>query len=64
MNTNEEVWLHLPTMTTALVHFNFGYFYFNGRKEESFWGIFREEPTDWVYICDLNSSKADEGAKP
>jgi hypothetical protein len=53
---NEEVWLHVPTMTTAAVRGNYGEFYWNGKREESFWGIFRQEASDnseWQYIGPL-----------
>ena len=53
--TKEEIWLHEPTMTTALVTGNHGVFYWNGKKEESYWGLFRikSDRRGWKYVCDL-----------
>lgn len=50
-----EVWLHESTFTIALVEGDFGIFYFNGKKEESYWGVFRESKSysGWILIGDL-----------
>lgn len=46
-----EVWIHEPTAVLALVEGNFGEFMWNGKMEESFWGIFREDPASgWIRI--------------
>jgi len=53
----QEVWLHYPTMTLALVQGNHGEFVFNGHIEESFWGLFRyEDHTEhgWVYVGEFD----------
>lgn len=49
----DEVWLHVPTFTIGIVVGNFLEFRWNGRHEESFFGIVRNEG-EWVYIGQLN----------
>ena len=52
----EELWLHIPTCTLAVVNGNFGQFKWNGKMEESFWGLFRKVSTrvhGWKKIGDL-----------
>jgi len=51
--SGSEIWLHEPTFTIAYVCGDFGEFKFNGRSEQSYWGIFREERGHgWIKIGD------------
>lgn len=51
--TPAEIWLHVPTLTIAYVEGDFGQFKLNGRLEESYWGLFREDTGHgWVKIGD------------
>ena len=50
----QEFWLHVPTFTFAVVTGDFGEFLWNGKKEKSYWRLFRDEPErGWVYIGDM-----------
>lgn len=55
-NDKEELWLHISTFTIAVVRGNFGEFKWNGKTEESFWGVFRTKSFKehgWILIGEL-----------